>query len=436
MTSPTDNSLAVHSQSLIDNDDVPTKGSLVVEASSGIRAIASPKVLQSQQEIMTRIRLKWNTSRGMPPIFGFFGKVTAKGKKALLNSFVLLIINLIFLTGCAFAFVSIENNEKYRSKAIGKYLGLQGDFKYFLNKTHDPNDEDGIPHLPGMTPWDEDRWAELKGLHGTRCFKLDNVNTQKNLWNFWSSLDFCATVLTTIGYGSMSPRTHAGKWFTLCYSVVGIPIMAMYLALFSKGIVAFLSASINLFSTIMSKVNRQFELRDMTTRVFSLFVLLLALIVFICMWSAILNNSNPTDSFVKCMYFYVITLTTVGLGDISMTEANHLVLIRVLFVFCIGLTLVTSVFNAIRSVSAAHTRMLKAKGRKLTSKAQEVVMDGANKLMRHTNNTNNGDGQTDLLTKDDDMENGQHEMVETTFMAVDEENAGFNSSNHYNNHYS
>jgi len=331
--------------------------------------------------------------------------------------------------------VAIENNEKFRLKAIGGFLQSQGDLKYFLNKTHDPLDEDGIPHRPGMTPWDEDRWAELKNWHGKRCFKLDNRHTQKNLWNFWSSLDFCATVLTTIGYGSMSPRTHAGKWFTLCYSVIGIPIMAMYLALFSKGIVAFLSASINLFSSMMSKVNRKYELRDMTTRVFSLFVLLLALVIFVCMWSGILNKSNPADSFVKCMYFYVITLTTVGLGDISMTEAQPFVLIRVLFLFCIGLTLVTSVFNAIRSVSAAHTRMLKAQGRRLTSKAQEVVMDGANKLIRHNNNTNNGDGQTDLLTKDDDMENGTHEMVETTFMAVEEENAGFNSNNHYNPNY-
>ena len=50
----------------------------------------------------------------------------------------------------------------------------------------------------------------------------------------------------------------------------------------------------------------------------------------------ILNHTNPRDSFIKCMYFYVITLTTVGLGDISMTEAQPFVLIRVLFVFCVG----------------------------------------------------------------------------------------------------
>ena len=47
-------------------------------------------------------------------------------------------------------------------------------------------------------------------------------------------------------------------------------------------------------------------------------------------------------------------------------------------------------------------RMLKAQGRRLTSKAQEVVMDGKNKLIRYNNN--NGDGQTDLLTKEEEQE--------------------------------
>ena len=42
-------------------------------------------------------------------------------------------------------------------------------------------------------------WKNLKDLHEKQCYKIDNTKTQKQLWNFWSSLDFCATVLTTIG---------------------------------------------------------------------------------------------------------------------------------------------------------------------------------------------------------------------------------------------
>ena len=47
-------------------------------------------------------------------------------------------------------------------------------------------------------------------------------------------------------------------------------------------------------------------------------------------------STDPTDTYVECLYFYVITLSTVGIGDIAMTEALPYVLIRILFVFCIG----------------------------------------------------------------------------------------------------
>lgn len=366
-------------------------------------------------------------SRGMPPIFGFLGKVTAKGKKALINSIVLLILNLIFIIGCAFAFVSIENNQNFRNRTLSKFLQAQDDLYYFLSQDYNSSTSpDKFPnHLPDHTGWEPagDLWGELKAAHSSRCFKLDNAHTQANLWNFWSSFDFCATVLTTIGYGSMSPRTRTGKWFCLIYSIVGIPIMAMYLALFSKGICAYVTTTINLFSTFMAKVNKSFKLSDLVSRVVSLVFLLLGLVVFVCMWSAILNNTNEADSFVKCVYFYIITLTTVGLGDISMTEAQPFVLIRVLFLFCVGLTLVTSVFNALRSVSAAHTRMLKAQGRKLTNKAQEVVMN--TKLRANQN----GDGQLDPLTTQEDIElTDGPAIVETTFA---DENEGYNSRDYH-----
>ena len=47
--------------------------------------------------------------------------------------------------------------------------------------------------------FEDAEWNKLKELHSTRCYKMDNQETQTKLWNFWSSIDFCSTVLTTIG---------------------------------------------------------------------------------------------------------------------------------------------------------------------------------------------------------------------------------------------
>uniref|UniRef100_A0A8C9V795 Potassium channel domain-containing protein n=1 Tax=Scleropages formosus TaxID=113540 RepID=A0A8C9V795_SCLFO len=47
------------------------------------------------------------------------------------------------------------------------------------------------------------------------------------LWNFFSSLFFCCTVFTTVGYGEMFPVTLPGKLFCIVYAMVGIPLMLL-----------------------------------------------------------------------------------------------------------------------------------------------------------------------------------------------------------------
>ena len=50
--------------------------------------------------------------------------------------------------------------------------------------------------------------------------------------------------------------------------------------------------------------------------------------------------------------------TRPGFGDITLIDHTYLALIRVLFVFCIGLVMVSLVFNAIRELAAAYQRRL------------------------------------------------------------------------------
>ena len=54
---------------------------------------------------------------------------------------------------------------------------------------------------------------------------------------------------------------------------------------------------------------------------------------------------------IDSLYFYVITLTTTGIGDISMVDHNALILVRVFAVFLLGLTLVTTLINSIRDAA-------------------------------------------------------------------------------------
>ncbi|XP_041972583.1 uncharacterized protein LOC121728458 [Aricia agestis] len=63
-------------------------------------------------------------------------------------------------------------------------------------------------------------------------YRLANIDThyEEYEWNLALAFFYSLTVLTTIGYGNVAPKTMLGKGVTIGYAMVGIPLTLLYLS--------------------------------------------------------------------------------------------------------------------------------------------------------------------------------------------------------------
>uniref|UniRef100_A0A1I8NSM8 Potassium channel domain-containing protein n=1 Tax=Stomoxys calcitrans TaxID=35570 RepID=A0A1I8NSM8_STOCA len=86
-------------------------------------------------------------------------------------------------------------------------------------------------------------------------------------WNFVNCILYCWTVITTIGYGHITPKTTLGQSLTIAYAIIGIPIFLILLADFGKlftRIIKFMWGYVRrlYYTGTCRKIRKQQQLRD------------------------------------------------------------------------------------------------------------------------------------------------------------------------------
>lgn len=88
----------------------------------------------------------------------------------------------------------------------------------------------------------------------------------KNIWawnDYWNSVFYAWSLLTTIGYGNLSCRTILGRTATIFYALIGIPLMLV--ALNSLGKVCFSSVQ-HVWNKLHSKLKK--KTKNLQKRIF------------------------------------------------------------------------------------------------------------------------------------------------------------------------
>ncbi|KAK9518195.1 hypothetical protein VZT92_023507 [Zoarces viviparus] len=130
-------------------------------------------------------------------------------------------------------------------------------------------------------------------------------------WDLASAFFFCGTIITTIGFGNLSPLTWYGQLFCVCYALVGIPMFGILLAGVGDHMGTVLRRAVAKVETLFLKR----KVRPTTVRVTSAVLsILIGCLIFLAVPTVVFQKVEDW-TFLESLYFVVITLTTVGFGD-------------------------------------------------------------------------------------------------------------------------
>uniref|UniRef100_A0A0N5A195 Potassium channel subfamily K member 18 n=1 Tax=Parastrongyloides trichosuri TaxID=131310 RepID=A0A0N5A195_PARTI len=213
---------------------------------------------------------------------------------------------------------------------------------------------------------------------------LKEKGEQRLDWDFVGALYYVGSIVTTIGYGNIYCRTNIGRGFTIIYSIISIPLVLAILSHCGRTLTAYFSDKwiryrnrlkeqkllliknkrieennlLNRERNLQSNQNNEdvfipinddeenkiINVRE--SRTIPIWLALLLCVGWICCCAGLFCIWETRWSYYTSLYFFFISLSTIGLGDVVPDHPHMLVLLFCLVI--IGLSIVSMLLSVIQ----------------------------------------------------------------------------------------
>nr|XP_058948356.1 potassium channel subfamily K member 3-like [Pocillopora verrucosa] len=212
------------------------------------------------------------------------------------------------------------------------------------------------------------RWSNTYNLSQENITNLlkDYDDTRENgakpTWTFLNSVFYVLQLVTTIGYGNITPTTESGQILTVIYALVGIPFTVLAL----KSIGELVNKALK---SVTRPLHRKFHSKNCQERACDFMetgntcINLVSCIVTWIIACALNTHLESKQSFITNSYSIFVTLTTVGFGDIIPFEDHlYVFIITVLPGLCFMSSLIDSIVAYLDKTRVATTRSFSLTG--------------------------------------------------------------------------
>ncbi|KAF7654727.1 hypothetical protein LDENG_00065770 [Lucifuga dentata] len=164
-----------------------------------------------------------------------------------------------------------------------------------------------LEDYPCLTKDDLDRILEAVSDAAGQGITITGSKTFNN-WNWPNAVIFAATVITTIGYGNIAPKTSAGRVFCIFYGLFGVPLCLTWISELGK----FFGGRAKHMGQYLTKKGFSLRKAQFTcTAIFLLWGVLVHLVL-----PPLVFMSQEGWTYIEGLYFSFVTLTTIGFGDL------------------------------------------------------------------------------------------------------------------------